>query len=185
MKTEKTALEGVVVIEPDVFTDERGFFLETFQEERYREILGDGVHFVQDNVNLSKQGVLRGLHYQKPPFAQGKLVQALRGRVLDVAVDIRFGSPTFSRSIMVELSGENHRQLFIPAGFLHGFLALEDDTLFSYKCTHVYSRAHERGVIWNDPALAIVWGALQPILAAKDTELPLFAALSQDFTYSS
>jgi len=185
MKVEKTALEGVLIIEPDVFADDRGFFMETFQEERYREALGVTEHFVQDNVNFSKKGVLRGLHYQAPPFGQGKLVQVLRGAVLDVALDVRFGSPTFGHHVTTELSGENHRQFWIPAGFAHGFLVLEDDTLFSYKCTNVYSKEHDRGVLWSDPALAIKWGEESPIVSEKDQRHPLLADVAEDYTFIS
>lgn len=173
MRREKTALEGVVVIEPDVFTDERGFFMESYNAARYQEI---GIHevFAQDNMSLSKKGVLRGLHYQAPPMGQAKLVQVTRGKVLDVVVDIRSGSKTFGQHVMVELSGENHRQLYIPEGFAHGFVALEDDTLFQYKCTNVYSKEHERGILWNDPSLGIAWGIENPIVAEKDKNFPLF-----------
>jgi len=183
MKREKTILEGVVIIEPDVFTDERGFFVETFQEKRYQELLGADIHFVQDNFSSSKKGVLRGLHYQSPPFGQAKLVQVLRGKVIDVAVDIRFGSPTFGKFVLVELSAENHRQFFIPEGYAHGFVALEDDTLFQYKCTNVYSKEHERGVLWNDPALSIAWGIKNPIVSDKDRQHMLLKDIPKDFMY--
>jgi len=183
MQIEKTSLEGVVIITPDIFFDERGFFCETFQEKRYQEILGQERHFVQDNFSASKKNVLRGLHYQIPPFAQDKLVQVVRGKVLDVAVDIRFGSPTFGQFVSVELSGENHKQFFIPAGFAHGFIALEDDTLFQYKCTNVYSKAHERGLIWNDPTVNIDWRVQEPIVSEKDAEHPTLDILEKDFVY--
>src|SRR5690606_21623011 len=137
--------------------------------------------FVQDNLSLSQKGVLRGLHYQAPPFGQGKLVSVLRGRVLDVAVDIRFGSPTFGKHVAVELSADNKRQLWIPEGFAHGFLSLENDTLFSYKCTNVYSKEHDRGVRWNDPALGIAWGIEEPLLSEKDTAQPLLSEIAADF----
>lgn len=187
MNVVKTALEGVLLIEPDVYADERGFFMETFQEKRYREVLGitPDEKFVQDNLNASKRGVLRGLHYQAPPFTQGKLVQVIRGSVLDVAVDIRSGSPTYGQHVMVELSGENHRQLWVPQGFAHGFVVLEDDTFFSYKCTNVYSKEHDRGVLWNDPALAIDWGMETPIVSEKDQKHPLLADIAQEFVYKS
>ncbi|MDD2766231.1 MAG: dTDP-4-dehydrorhamnose 3,5-epimerase [Candidatus Moranbacteria bacterium] len=183
MQTEKTPLEGVIIITPDIFSDERGFFVETFQEKRYQEIFGADVHFVQDNFSASKKGVLRGLHYQASPFAQAKLVQVVKGRVLDVAVDVRFGSPTFGQFVSVELSEENHKQFFIPAGFAHGFVALEDDTLFQYKCTNVYSKEHERGIIWNDKAIGIEWGIKQPLVSGKDNEHPLLQDIVQDFVY--
>lgn len=185
MKIEKTILEGVLIIEPDVFPDARGFFMETFEEKRYVEALGLSVEerFVQDNLNVSKKGVLRGLHYQAPPFAQGKLVSVLRGRVLDVAVDIRSGSPTFGKHVMVELSAENHRQFFIPRGFAHGFLVLEDETIFTYKCTNVYSKDHDRGILWNDPALGIEWGMETPIVSEKDQKYPVLADIKKDFVF--
>jgi dTDP-4-dehydrorhamnose 3,5-epimerase len=149
MNVIKTALDGAMIIEPDVFADERGFFMETFEEKRYQEVLGIAERCVQDNLSMSKKGVLRGLHYQIPPFGQGKLVSVLSGKVLDVVVDIRSGSPTFGKHIAVELSEENHKQLFIPAGFAHGFVVLSDTALFSYKCTNVYSKEHDRGILWN------------------------------------
>ncbi len=184
MNIEKTNLEGVIIVTPDVYTDERGFFMETFSEERYREALGlaPDERFVQDNLNASKRGVLRGLHYQAPPMAQGKLVSVLRGRVLDVAVDIRTGSPTYGQHVTIELSGENHRQLWIPRGFAHGFVVLEDDTLFSYKCTNLYSKEHDRGVLWNDPALGIDWGTKMPIISEKDQKHPLLSEIVREFS---
>lgn len=181
MEIEKTFLEGVMIIKPDVFADERGFFVETFQEKRYQEILGTDTRFVQDNFSSSKKGVLRGLHYQTPPFGQAKLLQVLRGKVLDVALDIRYGSPTLGKSVAVELSGENHRQFFIPEGFAHGFLTLEDDTLFQYKCTNVYSKEHDRGILWSDPALGIDWKVENPIVSEKDQKQLLFADITQEF----
>lgn len=183
MKTEKTILEGVFIVEPDVFSDERGFFVETFQEARYQEVLGITDRFVQDNLNFSKKGVLRGLHYQASPMAQGKLVSVLSGRVLDVAVDMRDGSPTYGQHVMVELSGDNHRQLWIPQGFAHGFVVLEDNTLFSYKCTDIYSKEHDRGVLWSDPALGIEWGVENPIVSEKDQKHPLFADVPKEFVF--
>jgi dTDP-4-dehydrorhamnose 3,5-epimerase len=181
MRREKTILDGVVIIEPDVFHDERGFFMETFQEKRYQEMLGISESFVQDNLSVSKKGVLRGLHYQAPPMGQAKLVQVLRGKALDVALDVRFGSKTFGQHVAVELSKENHRQLFIPEGFAHGFVALEDDTLFQYKCTNVYSKEHERSILWNDPALGIEWKAENPIVSEKDQKHPLFADIAKEY----
>ncbi len=187
MNIEKTALDGVLIIEPDVFTDERGLFMEVFREERYQEALGLSAeqHFVQDNFSVSKKGALRGLHYQAPPFAQGKLVSVLRGRVLDVAVDIRFGSGTFGKHVMVELSGENHRQLWIPEGFAHGFVVLEDDTFFLYKCTNTYSKEHERGILWNDSALGIDWNVAAPLVSEKDQNHPLLKNIQKEFQFKS
>lgn len=183
MQVEKTILDGVVVITPDIFSDERGFFMESFQEERYQEVLGAGVKFVQDNVSFSKKGVLRGLHYQAPPFGQGKLVQVLEGKVLDVAVDIRSGSPTYGQHVAVELSEENHKQLFIPEGFAHGFAVLSDSALFSYKCTNVYSKEHDRGIVWNDSTLGIEWGVENPIVSSKDQGHPVFRDIPNEYIF--
>jgi dTDP-4-dehydrorhamnose 3,5-epimerase len=185
MKVEKTVLEGVVIITPDVFPDDRGYFFESFSEKRYQEALGADVRFVQDNFSFSKKGVLRGLHYQIPPHGQGKLVTVLRGKALDVAIDIRFGSPTFGKHVIVEISEENHRQVYIPEGFAHGCLLLEDDTLFMYKCTGYYDKNSERGVRWNDPALGIDWGVADPIVKERDARFPLFADIAKDYTYQS
>lgn len=183
MQVEKTTLDSVVIIVPDVFTDERGSFMESFQEERYQEVLGTDIHFVQDNVSFSKKNVLRGLHYQAPPFGQGKLVQVLSGAVLDVVVDIRFGSPTFGVHVAVELSEENHKQLFIPDGFAHGFAVLSDGALFSYKCTNVYSKEHDRGIVWNDSTLGIKWGVENPIVSSKDRGHPVFADIPNEYIF--
>lgn len=182
MHVEKTDIPGLLIIEPQVFTDERGFFMETYSRDRYQEA-GIVEEFIQDNLSVSKAGVLRGLHYQAPPFAQGKLVTVLRGRVMDVAVDIRFGSPTFGQHVMVELSADNHRQFWIPAGFAHGFVALEDDTIFSYKCTNVYSKEHDRGIRYDDVALGIKWNRDDSIVSEKDKCHPLLKDIPQEFTY--
>jgi dTDP-4-dehydrorhamnose 3,5-epimerase len=175
MKVTPTALDGVLILEPRVFGDDRGFFLESFNQRVFDEVVGRHVEFVQDNHSRSQRGVLRGLHYQLPPHAQGKLVRVVRGSAFDVAVDIRSGSPTFGRWVGVTLDAENHRQLWIPPGFAHGFLALEDDTHFLYKTTAFYSRDCERAIRWNDSAIAIEWPVLDaaPLLAAKDAEAPL------------
>ena len=183
MKLLPTALPGVVVVEPTVHADDRGWFLESFNEARFAEALrtlGLAVprRFVQDNHSCSRAGVLRGLHYQLPPHAQGKLVRVVQGAAFDVAVDIRRGSPAFGRWIGMELSAENKRQLWIPEGFAHGFLALQDDTHFLYKTTDVWARDHERGVRWNDPRIGIDWPVVAggaPIVAAKDAAAPLLA----------
>lgn len=185
MHIEKTSLEGVVIITPDVFADERGFFMETFSEKRYQEALGDDIHFVQDNLTFSKKGVLRGLHYQAPPFGQGKLVSISQGKVLDVAVDIRFGSPTFGKHVAVELSDKNHKQFFVPVGFAHGFLVLSETALFVYKCTNYYSKEHERGIKWDDSALDIAWGIENPIVAIRDAEFPLLKDIQQEYSLKS
>jgi dTDP-4-dehydrorhamnose 3,5-epimerase len=171
VKILETALPGVLIVEPKVFGDHRGFFLETYNEQRYREA-GIDVHFVQDNHSRSKKGVLRGLHYQlaKP---QGKLVWVKRGRVFDVAVDVRKGSPTFGQWAGTILDEENHRQLWIPAGFAHGFMVMSDEADFVYKCTELYDPTSERGVAWDDPAIGIEWPDLDVPVALSDKDLRL------------
>jgi dTDP-4-dehydrorhamnose 3,5-epimerase len=173
-----TALPGVLILEPRVFGDERGFFYESFNQRAFDAAVGQHVAFVQDNHSCSAQGVLRGLHYQLPPHAQGKLVRVVRGSAFDVAVDIRKGSATFGRWAGVMLDAKGHRQMWIPPGFAHGFLALEDDTHFLYKTTDFYAKECERSIVWNDPAIAIDWPDLgaPPVLAAKDAAAPPLAA---------
>jgi dTDP-4-dehydrorhamnose 3,5-epimerase len=166
MKAIETSLAGVWLIEPEVHGDARGFFLETWNLKRYFEA-GIKANFVQDNLSLSRRGTLRGLHYQWP-HPQGKLVQVLRGTVFDVAVDIRRGSPNFGRWVGVELSDSNHRQLYIPEGFAHGFCVLSEEALFAYKCTDFYHPEAEYSLRWDDPDLNIAWPITQPILSAKD-----------------
>lgn len=170
----KTAIESVFVIEPQVFGDERGYFFESFNEERFRAETGLDVRFVQDNESRSRKGVLRGLHFQKEPYAQAKLVRVVQGRVLDVAVDIRPQSPTFGRYVMTELSGENHRQMYIPKDFAHGYVVLEDDTVFQYKCDEYYHPEAEGGIAWNDPQIGIDWRLPESeiILSEKDKHRP-------------
>ncbi len=168
MRVTPTELDGVLVIEPKVFGDDRGFFLETYRRDRYREA-GIPYEFVQDNHSRSNKGVLRGLHFQEPT-PQGKLVRVVRGAIFDVAVDIRRGSPGFGRWTGVELTGDNHRQIWIPPGFAHGFLTLIDATHVSYKCTDYYAPQHERTLLWSDPGIGIVWPGLNaaPQLSAND-----------------
>lgn len=166
MQVIQTKLTGVRIFEPDVFSDQRGCFFETWSRRRYQE-MGLTEDFVQDNVSFSQRGVLRGLHFQNPQ-AQGKLIQVLQGAVFDVAVDIRVGSPTFGDWVSVELSEQNHRQLYIPAGFAHGFAVVSETVIFSYKCTDYYSHSAENGVLWNDPDIGISWPIREPILSAKD-----------------
>ena len=180
MKLLPTELPGVVIVEPAVFGDDRGWFMESYNEPRFRQALHElGLpvprSFVQDNHSCSQAGVLRGLHYQLPPHAQGKLVRVIKGRAFDVAVDIRRGSPHFGRWVGVELTADNRRQMWIPEGFAHGFVALEDDTHFLYKTTDVYARDCERAIAWNDPDLGIVWPACAtvPRLAPKDASAPM------------
>jgi dTDP-4-dehydrorhamnose 3,5-epimerase len=170
MKTIETALPGVVIVEPQVFGDERGFFMETFHQARYGNF---DIHasLVQDNLSLSKKGVLRGLHFQHP-MAQGKLIQVLKGEVFDVAVDIRLGSPTFAKWVSVTLSSGNKRQVYIPPGFAHGFLVTSDEALFAYKCTEYYCPETESAICWNDPDIGIDWPIDNPTLSRKDSALP-------------
>ena len=169
-----TDIEGVVIIEPRIFTDDRGYFFESFSERDFNSQVRT-VRFVQDNESRSSYGVLRGLHFQKPPFAQSKLVRVVKGAVLDVAVDIRKGSPTFGKHVAVELTAENHRQFFIPRGFAHGFSVLTDDVVFQYKCDNFYAPQSEGAIAWDDPALGIDWQipADKIILSAKDKCHPL------------
>ena len=171
-----TAIPDVLIVEPKVFGDERGFFYESFNQKTFNEATGLDVQFVQDNHSRSRQGVLRGLHYQLPPHAQGKLVRCVRGAVFDVAVDIRHSSPTFGKWVGVELSEANHRQLWIPPGFAHGFLTLSETADFLYKTTDYYSPVCERGIIWNDIDLMIKWPLLSEITVSKKDELaPTFS----------
>jgi dTDP-4-dehydrorhamnose 3,5-epimerase len=184
MNVIKTALPDVLLFEPRVFGDQRGYFFETFRLDIFERHAGSRV-FVQDNESFSRRGVLRGLHYQKPPHTQGKLVRVVRGRVLDVAVDARTGSPTFGRHVAEELSDENRRMMWIPPGFAHGFLVLSETALFSYKCDAYYAPGAEVGVAWDDPDLGIDWG-LSPddvTLSPKDRLLSrLFEAGGVDLT---
>ncbi|MBR0737647.1 dTDP-4-dehydrorhamnose 3,5-epimerase [Bradyrhizobium liaoningense] len=168
-----TDIPDVLIIEPKLFGDARGFFLETYQLQRY-VAAGIAQAFVQDNMSRSTRGVLRGLHIQSP-LSQGKLVSALRGRVLDVAVDVRVGSPHFGRHVAVELSEENRRQLWVPRGFAHGFVVLSETADFFYKCDDVYSPQDEIGIRWDDPAIGIEWGFSNPSLSAKDAAAPLLS----------
>lgn len=181
MKFIPTAIPDVVVIEPAVFGDDRGWFMESFNEAKFQQgLAGLGLPaprpFVQDNHSCSKAGVLRGLHYQLPPHPQGKLVRVSKGSAFDVAVDVRRGSPTFGKWVGVELSASNHHQLWIPEGFAHGFVALEDDTHFLYKTTDVYAKDCERSIRWDDADIGIVWPTVAPqlLLAPKDAAAPLF-----------
>lgn len=173
MKVIDTDIEGVKIVEPDRIGDERGWFCEQYNEERYAKA-GICARFVQDNESFSRKGVIRGLHWQAAPHTQAKLVRVIRGAVWDVAVDIRRGSPTFGRHVAVTLSAENRRQFFIPRGFAHGFLVLEDDTLFVYKCDNYYAPQAEGSYRWNDPFFAIDWGISpdEVILSEKDARAP-------------
>ena len=177
-----TAIEGLLIIEPRVFKDDRGYFYESYSKQKFEEA---GIHadFIQDNQSFSQKGTLRGLHGQANPYAQGKLVRVIQGRVLDVAVDIRKNSPTYGQHFTIELSGENHKQFWVPPGFLHGFVTLEDNTIFTYKVTNYYNKESEIGVIWNDPTLAVGWGIneTEVLLSPKDELLPTFADFKSPF----
>ncbi len=175
MKVTPTAIPEVLILEPRVFGDERGFFFESFNQKAFDEAVGRHVEFVQDNHSRSARGVLRGLHYQLPPHAQGKLVRVVRGSVFDVAVDVRRSSPSFGQWVGVGLSEANHRQLWLPPGFAHGFIVTSDSADFLYKTTGFYEPHAERSVRWDDPRLAIAWpeAALPPTLSGKDAAAPL------------
>ena len=171
MRVIKTDIEGLLILEPEVFGDNRGYFMESFSERAFDNEVAP-IRFVQDNRSYSRYGVVRGLHYQREPYAQSKLVSCVVGRVLDVAVDIREGSPTFGKHVAVELSAENHRQLFIPKGFAHGFAVLSDEALFEYKCDEFYHPEAECGIAWDDPNIGIDWRLPKEdiILSKKDQE---------------
>lgn len=179
----KTDIEGVVIIEPRIFKDSRGYFFESFSKREFDEKVGH-VDFVQDNESCSTKGVMRGLHFQRPPFAQAKLVRCVKGRVLDVAVDIRKGSPTYGKHVAVELTEDNHRQFFIPRGFAHGFAVLSDVAVFQYKCDNYYHPEADGGISIVDPSLGIDWqlDPSQAILSDKDTRHPLLADFDSPFS---
>ncbi|MDF1762579.1 dTDP-4-dehydrorhamnose 3,5-epimerase [uncultured Cycloclasticus sp.] len=182
----KQFIPDVIVVEPRVHGDERGYFMETFRQDLFEEAVGYTVNFVQDNESKSSKGVLRGLHFQLAPHAQSKLVRVIDGSVLDVAVDIRVGSPTFGQHVAVELSGENKRQMFVPRGFAHGFVVLSDTATFAYKVDNYYSPDCDRGLAFDDPQLNIDWrlSSEQLMLSDKDTKQPLFTQLPECFNYS-
>jgi len=177
MEIEKTKLEGCVILKPRIFNDDRGYFFESFNEGKFNALTGTETKFVQDNQSFSTYGVLRGLHAQSGEHAQAKLVRVLSGEVLDVAVDVRQGSATFGQHVAVKLSAENNLQLFIPRGFLHGFVVLSQTAVFSYKCDNYYNKESEKGVIYNDPAIGIDWlvEAKDVSLSEKDIILPTLA----------
>jgi dTDP-4-dehydrorhamnose 3,5-epimerase len=184
MNVIETKLPGVLIIEPKVFGDERGYFMETYSARRYAEI-GVDVEFVQDNVSYSRRGTLRGLHYQNPQ-AQGKLAQVLLGEVFDVAVDIRLGSPTFGQWVGIELSAENQRQMYVPPGFAHGFCVTSDAALFAYKCSELYNARAEGGILWNDPEIGIAWPVADPLLSEKDRAAPRLKSIpAQRLTFAA
>lgn len=181
----RTNIPEVIVIEPQIHGDERGYFVETFRQDKFEEFVGFKIHFCQDNESRSHRGVLRGLHYQLPPFAQSKLVRVIDGKVLDVAVDIRVGSPTFGEHVAVELSGKNKRQMFIPRGFAHGFVVLSETCTFMYKVDNYYAPTCDRGIAFDDKALQIDWQLSTDDLhlSAKDTKQPKLVEVSELFDY--
>ena len=185
MKVIKTAIEDVVIIEPDVFGDSRGYFFESYSQKKFDEQVRK-IEFVQDNESKSRYGVLRGLHFQKGKDAQSKLVRVVKGRVLDVAVDIRKGSPTFGQYVAVELTEENHRQLFIPRGFAHGFSVLSEEAVFQYKCDNLYAPHAEGAIAWDDPDIGIDWQlpAEDVLLSAKDAAHPRLKDAEYLFNYN-
>jgi len=183
MKTETTYISDLIVIYPDVFPDDRGFFFESFNEKKYKE-LGIEYDFVQDNISKSVKGTIRGLHYQTGEFAQGKLCQVIVGKVLDVAVDIRFGSTTFGKYFAVELSDEAKNQLWIPPGFAHGFAVLSDEAIFSYKCTNFYNKNSERSIIYNDSSIGVQWGISNPVVSEKDLKGIELSKIEKDFIFN-
>lgn len=176
MTVNETNLEGCFVVKPKILHDERGYFFESFNKEQFLALTGSEVNFVQDNESMSSKGVLRGLHFQRDEYAQAKLVRVIKGKVLDIAVDIRKKSPTFGQHFSIELSEKNKTQLYIPRGFAHGFLVLEDQTIFSYKCDNYYYKSAEAGIRFNDPTLNIDWKYAdeQMVLSEKDKNLPSF-----------
>lgn len=185
MEVIKTPIDGVLIIEPRVFGDKRGYFFESFNARDFAEKTGLQVTFVQDNESMSHYGVLRGLHFQCPPYAQSKLVRVVKGRVLDVAVDIRKGSPTYGKHVAVELSEENHRQFFMAKGFAHGFSVLSNEAIFQYKCDEFYAPQSEGAIAWNDSDLEIDWNIPmnQVLLSEKDTCHPRLREFQSPFTY--
>lgn len=180
MKVEKIDIEGVLIITPTVFGDDRGHFYESFRTDVLREY-GVNEDFVQDNQSLSGKGILRGLHFQKDPYSQGKLVRVIKGAVLDVIVDIRKSSPTYGKHFSIELNEENKKMFYVPPGLAHGFVTREDDTIFVYKCTEYYHKESEGCVLWNSPALNIDWGVESPMLSAKDKEGTDFSTFISPF----
>ena len=185
MEVLRCDIEGVAIIEPKLFKDSRGYFFESFSEREFREKVCD-THFVQDSESKSSYGVVRGLHFQRPPYTQSKLVRVVKGAVLDVAVDIRKGSPTFGRHVAVELTEENHRQVFIPRGFAHGFVVLSDEAVFQYKCDNFYAPQSEGAIAWDDPDLGIDWRipADELVLSPKDLSNPLLKDVEGLFEYN-
>ena len=181
MEFETTRLEGVMLVRPRKFEDDRGSFTETWNMHAFEEVVGEPIQFKQSNESVSRAGVLRGMHFQIPPRGQGKLVRVNRGRVMDVAVDLRKESPTFGQHVAVELSAENRWQLWIPLGFAHGFLALEDDSTLQYQCTDMYHPQSEQSLAWDDPDLGIKWGVDRPFVSERDQAASAFASFKSPF----
>lgn len=179
MKIEETFIEDLLLITPTIHSDDRGYFFESYNKKQFQNFLD--LEFVQDNESLSQKGVLRGLHFQAPPHAQAKLVRAITGSVLDIAVDLRKSSETYGKFFKHILSSENKQQLYIPEGFAHGFLVLEDNTIFNYKCSKYYHKPSENGVLWNDPTLKIDWGISNPIISEKDKHAEKFSTFVTPF----
>ena len=179
MQVENTTIKDLLILTPKVFKDERGYFMESYNHKKWERLLK--TDFVQDNESLSEKGVLRGLHFQKPPYAQAKLVRVVRGSVLDVAVDLRKSSPTYGQYFKIILSAENKKQFFIPAGFAHGFLCLEDDTIFSYKCSEYYHSESEVIIQWSDASIKIDWGINNPLVSERDTKAASFSTFETPF----
>lgn len=182
MEVIETEIKDLLIIQPKVFEDERGYFFESFSLKKFNEKKLN-LNFVQDNISRSKKGTVRGLHYQTGEFAQGKLCQTIYGKVLDVAVDIRFNSPTFGKHFSIELSEENHKQIYIPPGFAHGFSVLSDEAIFQYKCTNYYNKESERSIIYNDPDLNINWKVDEPVVSEKDLKAKKFNKIEKDFIF--
>jgi len=187
MKVLKTAIEGLLIIEPTVFGDSRGYFFESYNKQRFKDEIGLDIDFVQDNESMSSYGVMRGLHFQRPPFTQSKLVRCVRGKVLDVAVDIRKGSPTYGQHVAVELTEDNHRQFFVPRGFAHGFAVLSQTAVFQYKCDNFYAPQADGGINIKDETLCIDWQIPmdRAILSDKDLKHPNLADFDSPFEYNN
>jgi|SRR5690554_561018 len=182
MEIKETFIKDLLIIQPRVFPDKRGYFFESYNAEKFKKN-GLSMSFIQDNISKSQKGVLRGLHFQKPPYAQGKLVYVLRGEVLDVAVDLRKNSPTYGKYFSIKLSEENKTQLYVPKGFAHGFATLEENTIFAYKCTDYYNKSAEDSIFWDDPTLNIDWLIENPIVSEKDQEANTFNDFDSPFEY--
>lgn len=180
MNITKTDIQGLIIIEPQIFKDSRGCFFESWNAKKFKQ-LGINEDFVQDNQSVSSKGVLRGLHFQNPPYAQAKLVRVIKGSVLDVAVDLRKNSPTYGKHVSVILSEQNNKSFFIPKGFAHGFLSLEDNTVFNYKCSDYYNKESEGSLLWNDEDLKIDWQIDNPLVSEKDLQADLFKNFKTKF----